>query len=176
MCLKACAARRALPNCAGARESSRNLYCRWSKDFLEAGKKRLAGAVTILIALFAIHPLGTSRIGKAFGPIMGLWFLSIAALGIWGVVRHPAVFAALNPVCGLPIVGRAMDFRGCSTCTLDQRLIAARDGAKYRSYGCPKQDSHLLWWRNRTTHKRLCCLCARSPSRHRKRMTDEGKR
>ena len=44
----------------------------------------LPGAVAILIALFAIQPLGTSRIGKAFGPIMGLWFLSIAALGIWG--------------------------------------------------------------------------------------------
>ena len=58
----------------------------------------------------------------------------------------------------------------------DQRLIAARDGANYRSYGCPKQDSHLLWRRNRTTHKRLCCLCARSPSGHGKRMTDEGKR
>jgi hypothetical protein len=44
------------------------------------------------------------------------------------------------------------------------------------SYGCPKQDSYLLWRRNRTTHKRLCCLCARSPSGHRKRMTAEGKR
>jgi KUP system potassium uptake protein len=61
----------------------------------------LPGAVAILIALFAIQPLGTSRIGKAFGPIMGLWFLSIAALGIWGVIRHPAVFAALNPLHGL---------------------------------------------------------------------------
>src|ERR1700730_6339168 len=54
----------------------------------------LPGAVAILIALFAIQPLGTSRIGKVFGPIMGFWFLSIAALGLWGVTRHPAVFAA----------------------------------------------------------------------------------
>ncbi|MDQ6869675.1 MAG: KUP/HAK/KT family potassium transporter [Pseudomonadota bacterium] len=61
----------------------------------------LPAAVAILIALFAIQPLGTSRIGKAFGPIMGLWFLSIAALGLWGVTRHPAVFAALNPLYGL---------------------------------------------------------------------------
>src|ERR1700751_4995887 len=60
------------------------------KDFV------LPAAVAILIALFAIQPLGTSRIGKAFGPIMGLWFLSIAVLGLWGVTRHPAVFAALN--------------------------------------------------------------------------------
>src|ERR1700736_517911 len=61
----------------------------------------LPAAVAILVALFAIQPLGTSRIGKAFGPIMGLWFLSIAALGLWGVTRHPAVFAALNPLYGL---------------------------------------------------------------------------
>jgi KUP system potassium uptake protein len=61
----------------------------------------LPTAVAILVALFAIQPLGTSRIGKAFGPIMGFWFLSIAVLGIWGVIRHPAVFAALNPLYGL---------------------------------------------------------------------------
>jgi hypothetical protein len=40
--LKACAARRASPNCAGARESSRTCITA-GKDFLEAGKKRLAG-------------------------------------------------------------------------------------------------------------------------------------
>jgi KUP system potassium uptake protein len=61
----------------------------------------LSAAVAILIALFAIQPMGTSRIGKAFGPIMGLWFLSIAALGLWGVAQHPAVLAALNPILGL---------------------------------------------------------------------------
>jgi KUP system potassium uptake protein len=61
----------------------------------------LPAAVAILIALFAIQPLGTSRIGKAFGPIMGLWFLSIAVLGLWGIMRHPAVLAALNPLYGL---------------------------------------------------------------------------
>jgi KUP system potassium uptake protein len=61
----------------------------------------LPAAVAILVALFAIQPLGTSRIGKAFGPVMGLWFLSIAVLGILGIVRHPAVIAAVNPVIGL---------------------------------------------------------------------------
>ena len=61
----------------------------------------LPAAVAILVALFAIQPLGTSRIGKAFGPIMGLWFLSIAALGLWGIMQHPAVLTALNPLYGL---------------------------------------------------------------------------
>ncbi len=61
----------------------------------------LPGAVVILVLLFAVQPLGTERIGKAFGPIMAVWFLALAALGIAGIVRHPAVFAALNPYYGL---------------------------------------------------------------------------
>jgi KUP system potassium uptake protein len=58
----------------------------------------LPAAVVILIALFAVQSQGTARIGKAFGPIMALWFVSIAALGIWGIARHPAVLVALNPL------------------------------------------------------------------------------
>jgi KUP system potassium uptake protein len=60
----------------------------------------LPAAVLILIALFAIQPQGTARIGRAFGPIMTLWFLTIAVLGLWGVARHPAVFAAIDPRYG----------------------------------------------------------------------------
>jgi transposase len=41
--LRVCAAKRASPSCAARRGINQNLYYRWSKDFLEAGKKRLAG-------------------------------------------------------------------------------------------------------------------------------------
>jgi KUP system potassium uptake protein len=58
-------------------------------------------AVAVLVALFAIQPLGTQRIGKAFGPVMLLWFLVLAGLGIAGILRHPAVLAALDPRCGI---------------------------------------------------------------------------
>jgi KUP system potassium uptake protein len=58
-------------------------------------------AVIILIALFAIQPLGTARIGRAFGPVMATWFLVMAILGISGIVQHPSVFVALNPLLGL---------------------------------------------------------------------------
>jgi KUP system potassium uptake protein len=61
----------------------------------------LPAAVVVLGALFAIQPLGTARIGRAFGPIMAVWFLSIGALGIWGIAQHPAVLASLNPMHGL---------------------------------------------------------------------------
>jgi KUP system potassium uptake protein len=57
----------------------------------------LPAAVAVLIGLFAIQPQGTARIGKAFGPIMTLWFLVIGALGVWGIAQHPAVLWALDP-------------------------------------------------------------------------------
>jgi KUP system potassium uptake protein len=61
----------------------------------------LPAAVAILVGLFALQPLGTERIGKAFGPIMLLWFVCMAAMGISGILHHPTVFAALNPLLGV---------------------------------------------------------------------------
>ncbi len=58
-------------------------------------------AVAILIALFAIQSKGTATIGHFFGPVMLVWFATIALMGIWGIVQHPTVFAALNPLYGL---------------------------------------------------------------------------
>src|SRR6267143_2232620 len=58
-------------------------------------------AVVILLALFAIQSQGTAAIGQFFGPVMLLWFVALALMGISGIVQHPSVFAALNPVYGL---------------------------------------------------------------------------
>ena len=58
-------------------------------------------AVVILFALFAIQSRGTATIGQLFGPVMLVWFATIAVLGLLGVVQHPAVFVALNPLYGL---------------------------------------------------------------------------
>jgi KUP system potassium uptake protein len=59
----------------------------------------MPAALLILIALFALQRLGTERIGRAFGPIMLLWFVVIAVLGFVGIARHPQVLAAVNPGC-----------------------------------------------------------------------------
>jgi KUP system potassium uptake protein len=61
----------------------------------------LPAAVVILVGLFALQPQGTARIGRAFGPIMLLWFAVMALLGLYGIVRHPTVFVALNPMHGI---------------------------------------------------------------------------
>ena len=59
------------------------------------------GAVVILLALFAIQSRGTAAIGHFFGPIMLVWFVAMAVMGMWGIAQHPRVFAALNPYYGL---------------------------------------------------------------------------
>ena len=58
-------------------------------------------AVVILIALFAVQRFGTEKIGVAFGPIMLLWFLTLAVLGVMNIGQHPAVFQALLPHHGV---------------------------------------------------------------------------
>jgi KUP system potassium uptake protein len=54
-------------------------------------------AVLVLLALFAAQRLGTTKIGGAFGPIMLLWCLVIAVLGVSGIVRTPQVLLAIDP-------------------------------------------------------------------------------
>jgi KUP system potassium uptake protein len=54
-------------------------------------------ACLILVGLFLLQRVGTAGIGKAFGPVMLLWFVVIAALGLTGIVRSPVVLTALNP-------------------------------------------------------------------------------
>ena len=62
--------------------------------------------VAILIALFAVQSRGTARIGSIFGPVMLLWFLVLAGLGLTHVLAHPAVLAAVNPVHGVQFFAR----------------------------------------------------------------------
>jgi KUP system potassium uptake protein len=54
--------------------------------------------IVALLALFALQRKGTGSIGKLFGPLMILWFLVLAALGVHSVVSTPVVLAAINPM------------------------------------------------------------------------------
>ena len=53
--------------------------------------------VVILIGIFVIQQFGTHRVGNLFGPIMVVWFLVLAALGIRWIVQYPAVLLAVDP-------------------------------------------------------------------------------
>ena len=50
-----------------------------------------------LLALFAVQRLGTAVVGKVFGPIITLWFLTLAITGVMHIAAQPAILAALNP-------------------------------------------------------------------------------
>jgi|694.fasta_scaffold08458_16 KUP system potassium uptake protein len=61
-------------------------------------------AIAILIVLFGIQRFGTGRLGSIFGPVMLVWFLSIALMGLVQIVRHPSVLRALDPLFGLALL------------------------------------------------------------------------
>lgn len=54
-------------------------------------------AIGILIGLFAFQRQGTASVAALFGPVMMFWFATLAALGLWNVLKHPGVLAAINP-------------------------------------------------------------------------------
>ena len=53
--------------------------------------------VMIVVALFAIQKRGTASVGLLFGPVMCLWFVVLAGLGLRQIADNPAVLGALNP-------------------------------------------------------------------------------
>jgi KUP system potassium uptake protein len=58
-------------------------------------------AVVILIALFAAQSRGTAKVAALFGPVMVVWFLSLALSGALHILDDPHVLAAINPLYGV---------------------------------------------------------------------------
>jgi KUP system potassium uptake protein len=63
--------------------------------------------LVLLIGLFLVQRRGTAAVGGLFGPIMLLWFVVLAAIGIINIVKQPSVLAALNPWYGLTLLAAA---------------------------------------------------------------------
>jgi len=57
----------------------------------------LPGAVIVLTLLFAVQRWGTGKIGRYFGAVMIIWFVSIAAMGLPHVLSHPSILRAVSP-------------------------------------------------------------------------------
>ena len=64
-------------------------------------------AAVVLIGLFLIQSRGSGKVGRFFGPVMALWFVLLAALGVWNVLKYPGVVAALDPRYALAFVTHA---------------------------------------------------------------------
>jgi len=69
------------------------------ENIIVAGNTITIGIViAILTILFFFQRFGTDKIGKAFGPIMTIWFSMLLILGILSITNHPEILKALNPV------------------------------------------------------------------------------
>jgi KUP system potassium uptake protein len=62
--------------------------------------------VVILVGLFLIQSRGTNRVGAMFGPVMIVWFVTIALMGVPWIVSNPSVLTAFNPLLGLQFLIR----------------------------------------------------------------------
>jgi len=75
-----------------------------SKYFVAGNELILFIVLGILLLLFFVQQFGTNFVGKAFGPVMFLWFLMIAVLGTAEIVHYPQIFKALNPYYGIDLL------------------------------------------------------------------------
>jgi KUP system potassium uptake protein len=57
--------------------------------------------VVILVVLFAVQSHGTAKVAAYFGPITLIWFIALAAAGLWHIGQNPNVLAAFNPLHGI---------------------------------------------------------------------------
>jgi KUP system potassium uptake protein len=55
----------------------------------------------IIIGLFLVQRFGTGAVGRFFGPVMGVWFAAIGAIGVKGIAAHPEILKALSPTYAL---------------------------------------------------------------------------
>ena len=60
--------------------------------------------VVIIIALFNVQRYGTAVVGKAFGPIMLIWFSALAASGMFSILQTPSVLLAISPIYAVDFI------------------------------------------------------------------------
>ena len=73
--------------------------------FLGSGQARVIIITLVIItALFSVQHAGTSSIGKAFGPIMLVWFVFLACGGVYNIITMPVILKAFNPVYAVKVL------------------------------------------------------------------------
>lgn len=108
-------------------------------------------SLLVLTALFAIQKHGTGSVGKLFAPAMVIWFLTLALLGIGGILHHPGVLRALNPYWA---VNFFLEYKTVSFFALGMVVLSVTGAeALYADMGhFGKSRSAwrgLPWWRRR---------------------------
>ncbi|MGK5029138.1 potassium transporter Kup [Janthinobacterium sp. DSP2-3-3] len=54
--------------------------------------------IAVLVALYSVQSHGTAGIGRFFAPIMVIWFVALACMGVVNIIKSPAILAAVNPL------------------------------------------------------------------------------
>ncbi len=61
-------------------------------------------SIAILTGLFVFQKHGTAKVGAFFGPVMGVWFAVLGAMGVYNVIENPHVLLALNPMYAIHLL------------------------------------------------------------------------
>lgn len=105
--------------------------------------------ITILCVIFIFQRVGTSAVGKFFGPVMFVWFSMLAVLGFAQIVQHPEVLKALNPIWVYRFLNQSPD-----AFLLLGAVFLCTTGAEalYSDLGhCGKQNIRISWIFVKTT-------------------------
>jgi KUP system potassium uptake protein len=102
-------------------------------------------SIAVLTLLFFIQKNGTGSVGKIFAPVMVVWFITIGALGIGGIVRNPDVLQALNPYWAVHFF---VEFKTVSFFALGMVVLSVTGGeALYADMGhFGKKPIRLAWF------------------------------
>jgi KUP system potassium uptake protein len=61
-------------------------------------------SLVLLSGIFLMQCRGTEAVGRLFGPVMLVWFVVLALLGVWGIAQHPRILHAINPFHGITLL------------------------------------------------------------------------
>jgi KUP system potassium uptake protein len=102
-------------------------------------------ALVVLFGLFVLQSRGTAAVGRLFGPVMVVWFVTIAALGVSSLVRQPSVLLAVNPIHAVRFFA---DHGGHSILVLGSVFLVVTGGeALYADMGhFGKRPIRLAWF------------------------------
>ena len=99
--------------------------------------------IGILVFLFLMQRFGTQIVGKAFGPVMFIWFFMLGTLGAINILHHPEILKALNPYYGYQMLvnypGGFWLLGGVFLCTTGAEAL-------YTDLGhCGKSNIRISW-------------------------------
>lgn len=102
-------------------------------------------SAVIIVGLFLIQRQGTSKVGAVFGPVMIIWFVTIAVLGLVQVLDHPGILWAVNPLHAFDFIA---DDPFVAFVTLSAVvLVVTGSEALYADMGhFGKRPIRLTWW------------------------------